>query len=143
VVLAAFLPVMSSQCGNLGSQALAVTTRGMTLGELRALPRWRVIGKEAWLGLMNGMVCGAISGVALYFASRSQSAAPSLSLALSIFLAMAIGCMLAGVAGAAIPMLLRRFGLDPATASAIFLSTIADIASMGLFLGLAAWLIPG
>ena len=141
VVLAAFLPVMSGQCSNLGAQALAVTTRGMTLGELRGVSRWRVLAKEAWLGLMNGLVCGAIAGVVLYFSARSLSDVSPLALGMMIFIAMAASCTLSGTAGAAIPMLLRRLGLDPATASAIFLSTITDITSMAVFLGLVALLV--
>ena len=140
VVLAAFLPVMSGQCSNLGAQALAVTIRGMTLGELRATSPWRVLAKEAWLGLVNGVISGALAGIALYFVARSQSDIPPLWLAVAIFIALSLSCMFAGLAGAAIPMLLRRLGADPATASAIFLSTVTDISSMGLFLSLVALL---
>ena len=141
VVLAAFLPVMSGQCSNLGAQALAVTIRGMTLGELRDTPRWRVLAKEAWLGLLNGAVSGLIAGVVLYFVAQSQDLVSPLWLAGAIFLALSLSCMFAGLSGAAIPMLLRRLGADPATASAIFLSVATDISSMGLFLGLVALLL--
>ncbi len=141
VVLAAFLPVMSGQCSNLGAQALAVTIRGMTLGELRATSPGRVLAKEAWLGLVNGAVSGALAGIALYVVARSQTDVSPLWLAGAIFVALSLSCMFAGLAGAAIPMLLRRLGADPATASAIFLSTVTDISSMGLFLGLVALLL--
>ena len=142
VVLAAFLPVMSGQCSNLGAQALAVTIRGMTLGELRDTPRWRVLAKEAWLGLLNGAVSGLIAGAVLYFVAQSQDLVSPLWLAGAIFAALSLSCMFAGLSGAAIPMLLRRVGADPATASAIFLSVATDISSMGLFLGLVALLLP-
>lgn len=142
VVLAAFLPVMSGQCSNLGAQALAVAIRGMTLGELRAISPWRVIAKEGWLGLLNGAVSGLLAGSVLYFVAQSQDMVAPIWLATTIFVALSLSCMFAGLAGAAIPILLRRLGADPATASAIFLSTVTDISSMGLFLSLVALVMP-
>ena len=59
---AAFLPVLAGQCGNLGAQSLAVTIRGMTLGELRGMSMSRLIFKEGWLGLLNGVITGALAG---------------------------------------------------------------------------------
>ena len=141
VVLAAFLPVMSGQCSNLGAQALAVAIRGMTLGELRAISPWRVMAKEAWLGLINGMVSGVLAGIALYFVAQSQQDVSPIGLAVMIFIALSISCMFAGLAGASIPILLRRLGADPATASAIFLSLVTDVSSMGIFLGLVSLLL--
>ncbi len=141
VILAAFLPVMSGQCSNLGAQALAVTIRGMTLGELRETPPWKVLAKEAWLGLLNGAISGVLAGIALYFVARSQTQVSALWLAGTIFVALSVSCMFAGLAGSAIPIVLRRLGADPATASAIFLSVATDISSMGLFLGLVALLL--
>ncbi len=138
VVLAAFLPVMSGQCSNLGAQALAVTIRGMTLGELRDIKPWRILAKEAWMGFLNGMVSGVLAGVALYFVAQSQQDVPPIVLSVAIFVALSLSCAFAGLAGAAIPMLLRRLGADPATASAIFLSVATDISSMGLFLTLVS-----
>ena len=61
----------------------------------------------------------------------------ALQLALIVFLAMTGSCIVSGIAGALIPLTLRKLGADPATASSIFLTTATDVASMGLFLGLA------
>ena len=141
VVLATFLPVLAGQCGNLGAQSLAVTLRGMTLGELRGMSKFKLIGKEAWLGLLNGLVTGVVAGVGMYFASRGQNAVSPVWLGVVTMSAMAISCMLSGIAGAATPIVMRRMGADPATASSIFLSTITDISSMGFFLALAAMLL--
>jgi magnesium transporter len=58
------------------------------------------------------------------------------------FLAMVTSCIVSSIAGAWIPLILRRLGADPATASSIFLTTVTDIFSMGFFLALATWLIP-
>jgi magnesium transporter len=142
VVLAAFLPVLAGQCGNLGAQSLAVTIRGMTLGELRGMSLTRLLSKEAWLGLLNGTITGALAGIGMYLAARGQSLDNPLGLALITLAAMAIACMLSGLAGVAIPIAMRRFGADPATASSIFLTTITDISSMAFFLAFATMLLP-
>ncbi len=142
VVLAMFLPVLGGQSGNLGCQAMAVLLRGMTLGELRATKIAALIGKEALLGLMNGLVTGALAGVAMFIvASREHGAQPPIYLALITAAAMAFSCMIAGIAGTTIPLVLKRLGADPATASSIFLTTITDVVSMGTFLGLVTWLL--
>ena len=140
VVLAAFLPVLAGQCGNLGAQSLAVTIRGMTLGELRGVPLSTMLAKETWLGLLNGIVTGALAGAGMYFAAQGQ--ASPLGLAAITMASMALACMLSGLAGVVIPLAMRRFGADPATASAIFLSTVTDISSMFFFLAFATWLLP-
>jgi magnesium transporter len=142
VVLAMFLPVLGGQSGNLGCQSMAVLLRGMTLGELRRAKIASLIGKEALLGLMNGLITGALAGVAMFIvASRENGAQPPLMLALITMVAMAFSCMIAGIAGTAIPLVLKRLGADPATASSIFLTTITDVVSMGSFLGLVTWLL--
>jgi len=141
VVLAMFLPVLGGQSGNLGCQAMAVLLRGMTLGELKGMPIIKLIGKEAMLGLMNGVVTGALAGVAMYIVAGRESGADPFGLALITMGAMAFSCTLAGIAGTSIPLVLKRLGADPATASSIFLTTITDVVSMGSFLGLCTYLL--
>jgi magnesium transporter len=142
VVLAMFLPVLGGQSGNLGCQSLAVVLRAMTLGELRGMKTVALVGKEALLGLMNGLVTGALAGVAMYIvSSRHPENGDPLYLALITMIAMAVSCVVAGISGTTIPLVLRRLGADPATASSIFLTTITDVCSMGVFLSLVTWLI--
>ena len=141
VVLAMFLPVMAGQSGNLGSQTMAVTLRGMTLGELDAHTKKWLVSKEAWLGLLNGLITGAVAAVAMYFISRGQMPGQALMLSAITLTALGMSCVRYGVAGVLIPLILKRFGFDPATASTIFLTTLTDVFSMGSFLGLAAWLL--
>jgi magnesium transporter len=142
VVLAMFLPVLGGQSGNLGCQSLAVTLRGMTLGELKGIPVVKLLAKEATLGAMNGAVTGALAGVAMYIVAgrHPEHGSPVMLAALTAF-SMAAACMVAGVSGTAIPLILRRLGADPATASSIFLTTITDVVSMGTFLALVTWLV--
>jgi len=138
VVLATFLPILAGQSGNTGCQALAVTIRGMTLGELVPGRTAALVAKEALLGFMNGAVIGIIAGVAMWFYASGQGRADAIALGVITWAAMVLSCVVSGVAGASIPLVLKRLGFDPATASSIFLTTATDVASMGFFLGLAA-----
>lgn len=141
VVLAVFLPVLGGQSGNLGCQALAVMLRGMTLGELRATKIAAIVTKEGLLGLLNGAVTGAIAGAAMYFVVSRGGGDNGLVLGLITMAAMSFSCMVAGLSGSTIPLILKRLGADPATASSIFLTTMTDVVSMGSFLGLVTWLV--
>ena len=141
VILALFLPVLAGQSGNTGCQALAVTLRGMTLGELDEGAGRALVAKEALLGLLNGTLVGLTAGVGMYVVASMQDNAAPLALAAIVMLAMIGSCVISGIAGAVIPLTLRRVGADPATASSIFLTTATDVASMGMFLGLATLLL--
>jgi len=141
VVLAVFLPVLAGQSGNTGCQALAVTLRGMTLGELQSGKAKALVLKEAWLGLLNGALVGVSAGIGMLIVARSQGHPAATTLAVVTLLAMIGSCVASGISGAVVPLTLKRIGADPATASSIFLTTATDVASMGLFLGLATWLI--
>ena len=141
VVLAMFLPVLGGQSGNLGCQALAVMLRGMTLGELRGMGVAKQVAKEALLGLLNGTVTGLLAGAAMYFVVSRAGDSDALLLGVITLVAMAVSCMVAGLSGSLIPVVLKRLGADPATASSIFLTTMTDVVSMGSFLGLVTWLV--
>jgi len=141
VVLAVFLPVLAGQSGNTGCQALAVTLRGLTLGELRHGGGRRLVLKEALLGLLNGALVGVTAALGMFVVARSQGNPSAGLLAVVVFLAMVGSCLVSGLAGALIPLTLKRIGADPATASSIFLTTATDVASMGLFLGLATLIV--
>ncbi len=142
VLLAVFLPVLAGQSGNTGCQALAVALRGMTLGDLKAGEERRLVIKEGLLGLLNGMLVGVSAGVGMWVYARMNHHPDALMLAFVVWVAMTLSCVVSGLSGALIPLLLRKFGADPATASSIFLTTATDVISMGTFLGLATWLVP-
>ncbi len=137
VLLAVFLPVLAGQSGNTGAQALAITIRGLTLGELRDQGASALIRKEALLGLMNGIVVGIITGLAMFIIAKSQANPDAFYLSIITWVSMTFSCMFSGMVGAIVPLVLRRLGTDPATASSIFLTTATDVGSMGVFLGLA------
>jgi magnesium transporter len=141
VILAVFLPVMAGQTGNTGCQALAVTLRGMTLGELKPEFVRQLVIKEGILGLCNGILVGITAGAGMAFYAMQQGEAQPFVMGLVVAFAMTVSCTIAGVAGAMIPLTLKRLGADPATASSIFLTTASDVASMGVFLSLATVLL--
>jgi magnesium transporter len=132
VLLAAYMPVIAGMGGNAGTQALAVTVRGLALGLIPAAEALRVISKEMLAGLVNGLVTGTITGfMALVLGHGAK-------LGLVVFLAMSGNLLVAGFAGAFIPVLLERFKVDPAIASSIFVTTFTDVCGFSLLLGLAS-----
>jgi magnesium transporter len=141
VLLALFLPILAGQSGNTGCQALAVTLRGLTLGELRPGKERTLLIKEASLGLLNGAIVGLVAATGMFIVASYQKSPDALVLAFVVWLAMVGSCVASGIAGAMVPLTLKRFGADPATASSIFLTTATDVVSMGLLLGLATLLI--
>lgn len=141
VLLAVFLPVLAGQSGNTGCQALAVALRAMTLGELKPGQEWRAVIKEATLGLANGALVGLTAGAGMVVYAYMMENPVPWKLGGIVFVAMIGSCVVSGACGALVPTILRRLGADPATASSIFLTTATDVVSMGLFLGLATWLI--
>jgi magnesium transporter len=137
VVLAVFLPILAGQSGNTGCQALAVALRGMTLGDLKRGHERTLVLKEGLLGLLNGSLVGLSAGIAMFVLARMQDNPMAATLGGVVLVAMIGSCIISGVSGALVPLVLKRFGADPATASSIFLTTATDVASMGLLLGLA------
>src|SRR4030095_1090765 len=141
VILALFLPVLAGQSGNTGCQALAVTLRGMTLGELKPGTQAPLVMKETGVGCLNGVGVGIAAAVGMYITATGQGQTQPVMLAFVVFLAMVCSCRASGISGAIIPLTLKRLGLDPATASSIFLTTATDVVSMGMLLGLATILV--
>jgi magnesium transporter len=129
--LAVLLPVVAGQSGNAGSQALAVTIRGLALREI-GLRDWRaVLDKEVRTGLINGLVLAVVCGLGVWWWSDT------FGLGVVIAIAMVLSVVAAGIAGALVPIVLTRVGQDPATASSIILTTVTDVAGFFSFLGTA------
>ncbi len=132
--LAVLLPVVAGQSGNTGAQALAVTMRGLALREVRTRHWLRVVTKEVLAGAGNGVAVALTTAAAVYLWSDSTG------LALVIGVSMVISMTLAGLSGAAIPMLLTALRQDPAQSSSIVLTTVTDVAGFFSFLGIATLL---
>jgi magnesium transporter len=132
--LAILLPIAAGQSGNTGAQALAVTMRGLTLREITVRHWLQVTMKEAGAALVNGVAVAITCGGGVYLWSRSTG------LSLIIALAMISSMLIAAVAGALVPIMLKRLGQDPALSSSIILTTVTDIAGFMSFLGIATLL---
>lgn len=132
--LAVLLPVVAGQSGNAGSQALAVTMRGLALREIGTREWRQVLSKEVRVGLVDGLALAVTCGAAVWLWSDS------VGLALVIGVAMVMSMVAAGISGALVPIVLTRLGQDPATASSIILTTVTDVAGFVSFLGTATLL---
>jgi magnesium transporter len=140
--LAAFLPVLAGQSGNTGCQALAITLRGITLGELGTTPVAKLLRKEILLGALNGVLVGIVAAGAMWLYATASGGPSPLILSLVILVAMTGACIGSGIFGVMVPITLQRFGADPALASSIFLTTFTDVLGIGLMLALASTLVP-
>lgn len=130
-ILAVFLPVVAGQSGNTGSQALAVTMRGLALREI-SVNQWFVVArKEILVGLINGVAVALTTSFIVFIW------ASSFGLAFVIGISMVLSMAIAGLSGALIPMVLQSLGQDPASSSSIILTTVTDIVGFLSFLGLA------
>ena len=132
VALAVFLPVVAGQGGIGGTQTVTLVVRSMALGEVPSRVGIRLLVRELALGLINGVLLGVVVGV-IAFAWKGD---PILGLVLGV--AMLGNMIIAALAGAGMPLLLRRLHLDPAVSSAVFVTTFTDVFGFLLFLGLAA-----
>jgi magnesium transporter len=141
IALAVFLPVLIGQAGNTGVQALAVCLRGITLGDLRSGKERLLLVKEALLGAFNGALTGVTGGVAMFIFATMVKSPMALMLSFVVFLAITVSCCFSGVAGAMVPLVMKKLGADPVMASSIVVTTFTDVGCLLVFLGLAAVLI--
>ena len=130
-VLAVYLPVVAGQGGNAGAQSLAVVMRGLVLREIPQDQVRQLLVKEGLIGVVNGVVIGLVTAAIAWFWNGNPY------LGLVIGLAMIVNLAVAGLAGAAIPTLMKRFGFDPAQSSSIVLTTVTDVVGFFAFLGFA------
>ncbi len=135
VLLAALMPVIAGLGGNAGTQALAVTVRRLALGLISQRQGLEAVAKEALIGATNGLAVG----VAIALVTLAMGEDPRLGLL--VFLAMTFNVFVAGTAGAFIPIVLEKAGIDPAIASSVFVTTLTDIVGFAFLLGLAGFLL--
>jgi len=131
VALAVLMPIVASMGGNAGTQTLTVTVRQMALGDIEADKAKKTIQKEVLISLMNGLVYALVMGVIAYVWFQLPM------LGVVIAMAMVINLLSAGFFGAVIPLMLQRFGIDPAIGSTVLLTTVTDVVGFFSFLGLA------
>jgi len=132
VALAVLMPVVASMGGVAGSQTLTLVIRGLSLGQVRWSNAHRLLAKELTVGLVNGLTWAVV--IALLAATWFDN----LSLGAVIGAAVVANLLVAALAGATIPLVLRRLGIDPALAGTVLLITVTDVVGFFVFLGLAA-----
>jgi magnesium transporter len=133
-VLAAYMPVVAGMGGNAGTQAMAVTVRGISLGQVSLSTGRRVILNEAIAGAINGIITGAlVAAIAIAFSLAEFG----VLLGAVIGVSMVANLVIAGFFGGLIPLVLDRLGQDPATSATIFITTATDVLGFFVFLGLA------
>jgi len=137
--LAAIMPVVAGMGGNSGTQALAVTVRHLALAAGPLEKKFDAVKKEAVVGVVNGVVVGLLA--AAVGTGAALALGLDLRLGLVVLLAMWGNIVVAGFAGAFIPTLLDRLGVDPAVASSVFVTTFTDLFGFFLLLGLASALL--
>jgi magnesium transporter len=135
VGLAIFLPVVAGVGGNGGIQTLTVITRAIALGEIEFSSGIRAVGKEMWVGLVVGAAAGLISGGIAYLLHGN------LYMGLVLLLAMMVTMVTASLVGAAVPLILKALGQDPALGSGILVTFAADALGFFSFLGIATLLL--
>ena len=137
-LLALFIPMIVSTGGNSGSQASTLMIRAMALGEIRPADWWIIMRRELLTGLALGLILGVVALVRVaVWGSFGRYGPHYPTIAVAVGLSV-IGCVLCGtLAGAMLPFVLRRFGADPASASAPFVATLVDVSGILIYFGIA------
>ena len=131
VALAVLMPIVASMGGIAGSQTLTLVIRGIALGQISGSNARRLLSKEIWVSIWNGLIWAVV------LAAIADLWFDDVRLGLIIAAAIIINLLVAAIAGATIPLLLRRFGADPALGGGVVLTTVTDVVGFFAFLGLA------
>lgn len=132
VALAVLMPIVASLGGNAGTQSLTIMVRQLALGEVTKMNAKIAIRKEMILAIVNGLIFSFLIGIIAYFWFADGR------IGFIIAAAMLINLLCAGFVGSMVPLMLKRFGIDPAVGSSVFLTTSTDIIGFCSFLGLAS-----
>lgn len=146
VVLALFVPLIISSGGNSGSQAASLIIRAMALQELKLKDWWYVMRKEIFSGLLLGFILGVIGFVRILIWQKAgfyDYGTYWLSVSLAVSLSLVLIVLWGTLSGSLIPFMLRRMGLDPATASAPFVATLVDVTGLIIYFTVASLFLAG
>ena len=136
IAIAVFLPMVSDMSGCSGNQAVGVSMRELSLGLTRPVDLFHVLRKELSVGIINGIVLGILVGIVAWLWKDNAY------LGLVIGLALSMNTLIAVSIGGTVPLLLKRFDIDPAVASGPLLTTVTDMAGFFLVLSLATLFMP-
>jgi magnesium transporter len=145
IVLATFIPLIISSGGNSGSQASTLVIRAMALGEITIKDWWRVVRREFFSGLTLGLILGIIGFFRIELWSTFSPIYGEHATLIGITVAITLtGIVLWGtLTGSILPLLLKRFGFDPATSSAPFVATLVDVTGLVIYFGAASVILSG
>jgi magnesium transporter len=125
------MPIVAGVGGNAGTQTLAVTVRALATNQLTGSNRWRAVGRELRVAVLNGVTVAILIGIGVTLVLGSTS------LGAVIAAAMLFNILIAGFAGVLVPLTMERAGADPAVASSVFVTMVTDSMGFFIFLGLA------
>jgi magnesium transporter len=131
VAIAVLMNIVASMGGIAGTQTLTLVTRGLALGQVSRQNRTWLMSKELIVGLFNGIIWALVVGGIAYLWFKEAN------IGIVIGAAMIINLVIAALSGAAIPLILRKIGIDPAIAGSVVVTTVTDIVGLFVFLGLA------
>jgi magnesium transporter len=145
IVLSLFIPLVISSGGNAGSQASTLVIRAMAMEEVRLRDWWRVLRREVVIGLLLGLALGAIGLARVVLLPGSQQAFGDefVLIGVTVSLSLVWIVMWGATAGAMLPFALRRFGFDPASASAPFVATLVDVTGLVIYFSVATFVLSG
>jgi len=132
VALAFLMPIVASMGGNAGMQTLAVTIRAIATKELSSSNINQIIGKEFFIGVLNGIIFAVITGVVVLLWFKQTD------LSIIIAASMVLNMIVAGLFGILIPVTLKKMKIDPALASSVFVTTVTDVIGFLSFLGIGS-----
>ena len=134
VALAVLMPIVASMGGNAGTQTLTVAVRALATKELSSGNFGQIVTKEFFIGILNGIIFAIITGIIVQLWFKE------LNLTILIAASMVLNMIVAGLFGILVPVSLKKFKIDPALASSVFVTTITDVVGFLSFLGLGAYL---
>ena len=137
VALAFLMPIVASMGGNAGMQTLAVTVRAIATKELSSENFTKIVSKEFVIGILNGIIFAIITGIVVQLWFRE------INLTIIIAVSMILNMIVAGLFGILVPVSLKKFNIDPAIASSVFVTTITDVVGFLSFLGIGAYFFYG
>jgi len=133
VALAFLMPIVASMGGNAGMQTLAVTIRALATRELSSGNFGKIVSKEFFIGILNGIIFAIITAVIVLLWFNE------INLSILIAASMVLNMIVAGLFGILVPVTLKKFNIDPAIASSVFVTTITDVIGFLSFLGLGTY----
>ena len=137
IALAFLMPIVASMGGNAGMQTLAVTVRAIATKELSSENLTKIVSKEFVIGILNGIIFAIITGIIVQLWFRE------INLTIIIAASMIVNMIVAGLFGILVPVSLKKFDIDPAIASSVFVTTITDVIGFLSFLGIGAYFFYG